>query len=147
MKQRFPYVAENRERRGENPGVQRRMRVTSHVHGIALENIASVIGMQRIDLRVLGSVEIIRIVTLDRLVEKGQAQQEDKRDDSESAAYHCTGTPGCSAHTSVSGRSRISSASCSGRPVSAGNVPKCSGITLRTFSIRHASAASRGLIV
>lgn len=66
--------------------------------------------------------------------------------DAAAVAYHLTGLPGSSAHTSVSVPFN-SSANCSGRPVSAGNVPKCMGTTFGGFSRRHATAASRGLMV
>src|SRR5579871_2103624 len=42
------------------------------------ENVAHIIGMQRIDLGVLGSVEILKIVALNGFVEKRQAQGEDQ---------------------------------------------------------------------
>src|SRR5581483_5278042 len=122
--------------------------MSAHIHHVAQKHVAGVERMQRIDLGVLRAVEIVDVVALDGLVQERQAQQDDQRDNRESGTiYHCTGTPGSSVQTEVPGRSRISSASCSGRPVSGGNVPKCSGITRRTSSIRQARAASRGLIV
>ena len=51
----------------------------AHVDQIALENILGVRRMQRIDLRVLGAVEIIRIVALNRLMEKRQPQADDQQ--------------------------------------------------------------------
>src|ERR1700679_1035022 len=103
--------------------------------------------MQRLDLRVLGAVQIVQIVALDGLMEKGQAEREHDRDDRENLFHHSTGTPGSSVQTSVPGWSRIRSASWSGRPISGGKVPKCRGITRFTFSMRQASAASRGPMV
>src|SRR5712692_8496840 len=123
------------------------MRMPAHIHQVALKQIARVIRMQRLDLRMLGGVQVVSIVALDGLMEERQAQRQHHRNDQRNPRYHWTGTPGLSVHTWVPGMSRSSSANCSGRPVSGGNVPKCSGITLRAPSIRHASAASRGLMV
>ena len=123
------------------------MRMPAHVDHIAQKHVTGVQGMQRVDLGVFGAVEVVDVVALNGLIEKWQPQQDDQRHDGEGPAYHWTGLPGSSVHTSVPGRSRSSSASCSGRPVRAGNVPKCRGMTRRTFSIRQASAASRGLMV
>ena len=55
--------------------------MAAHVHGDAQKHVAGVVGMQRIDLRVLGAGEIVDVVALNRLVEKGQAKQQDDRDD------------------------------------------------------------------
>ena len=80
--------------------------------------------MQRVDLGVFGSVEIVNVVALNGLVEERQPQQEDQRDDGEGPAYHGTGLPGSSGQTSVPGRSRSKSTSCSGRPVRTGKRPE-----------------------
>jgi hypothetical protein len=50
------------------------MRVAAHLDQVAVEQIFRVVGMQRLDLRVLCAVQIIEVVALNRLVEKGQAQ-------------------------------------------------------------------------
>ena len=54
--------------------------MAAHVHHLAQKCVARVGGMQRIDLRVLGRVEIIYIVALDGLIEKGQPQGQDEQD-------------------------------------------------------------------
>jgi hypothetical protein len=61
--------------------------------------------------------------------------------------YHFTGVPISSGHTFVCGKSFNNFASSSGFPVSAGNVPKCIGITFFALSSRQASPASRGPMV
>ncbi len=147
MKRDFAHVAEPGQERRENPSVQRRMRVPAHVHHLAAEHLSGVHRMQRFDLGMLRLRKIENVVALNSLVEKRQAQRENQREDGESSPYHWTGTPGWSVHTSVPDRSPRISASCSGRPLSAGKVPKCRGITLRTLSIRQASAASFGPMV
>src|SRR5581483_12473888 len=58
--------------------------------------------------------------------------------------YQVTVLPGRRSQTLTS---FASSCNWLGRPVSGGNVPKCIGITVGAFNKRHATAASRGLIV
>lgn len=123
------------------------MRLPAHIDPIAQEQVVRVRGMERLDLCVFGAVEVVQIVALNRLMKERHAQRKRKSRYPKELLHHCTGTPGWSAHTSVSGMSRISSRSSSGRPMSAGNVPKWIGITRRMFSMRQASAASRGPIV
>ena len=52
------------------------MRMAAHFHHIAEKNVTRVIGMQRLDLRMLRAIQIIDIVALNRLVKKRQAQRE-----------------------------------------------------------------------
>src|ERR1700681_4599505 len=103
MKPDFGNTAENSQQRRQNPCVQRRMRKAAHVDQVALKNVSCVVGMQRIDLGMPGAIQIVRIVALNRLAQEGKTQQEHNRDDKKAARYHCTGTPGWSVHTSVSG--------------------------------------------
>jgi len=63
------------------------MRLAPHVDVAAHEDVLGVLGMQRLDLRVGGLGEVENIVTLESLVEKGQAQcEDDQRDEDELAA-------------------------------------------------------------
>src|SRR5690242_10138845 len=57
------------------------MRMASHIDHIAQEYITRVIGMQRIDLRVLGSGQIVDVIALNGLIEKRKPDQQDNRDD------------------------------------------------------------------
>jgi len=52
------------------------VRVSPHVHDSAHECITRMRGMQGIDLRVLGSVEIINVVALNRLIQEGEPQSQ-----------------------------------------------------------------------
>ena len=52
--------------------------MAAHVHGHALKHVASMRGMQRIDLRVFGALQVIKVVALDGLVEERKAEQEYK---------------------------------------------------------------------
>ena len=67
MKGDFVDIAEDRQQPGENPRVQRRMRVPAHVDEFALKDVLRVARMRGIDQRVLRSEEVVRIVALDRL--------------------------------------------------------------------------------
>src|SRR5579863_9852953 len=125
------------------------MGMPTHVRKIPQEHITHVRGMERLNLSMLGAVEVVNVVTLNGLMEKREAQSQNQCDHQQRLpdGHHLTGVPGSSVQTSVPGRSRNRSASCSGLPVKAGKVPKCSGIKRRTLSMRHARAASRGLMV
>ena len=59
------------------------MRVALHRHDLTQEDIAGVVGMQRINLRMLRSRQVINVVALNGLVEKRDAQEERNRDDEE----------------------------------------------------------------
>src|SRR5260370_42150711 len=77
-------VLEDRQQQRQIAGVERRMRMSPHVHDSAHECIARMRGMQRIDLRVLRSVEIVDVVALNRLIQEGKPQsQYEQRDDNE----------------------------------------------------------------
>jgi len=52
--------------------------MAAHIHHLALENVAGVQRMQRVNLRVLGAIEIVDIVALDGLIEKRQSQNQDE---------------------------------------------------------------------
>jgi hypothetical protein len=51
--------------------------VPSHVHQFTVENVPCVARVRGIDERVLRAKDIVGIVPLDRLRQKGQADQED----------------------------------------------------------------------
>ena len=51
----------------------------SHVHHLPKKRVARMIGMQRIDLRVLSSIKIIDVVPLNGLVEEWQAQTQNQQ--------------------------------------------------------------------
>ena len=53
----------------------------AHVDEFALKDVPRVTRMRGIDERVLRSEEVVGIVTLNRLVEKRQTNEEDERDD------------------------------------------------------------------
>ena len=67
--------------------------MAAHIDQVALKDVARVIRMQRIDLRVFGAVEIVRIVALNGLVQKRKTEQQYDRDERE-RFYHLAGTPG-----------------------------------------------------
>jgi hypothetical protein len=53
------------------------MREAPEVDAIAEKHVLDIVGMQRIDLGVLGGGEVIDVVTLNRLVEEGEADEKD----------------------------------------------------------------------
>ena len=59
------------------------MRMSPHVHDSAHERVARMRGMQWIDLRVLRSIDIVDVVTLNGLIQerKPQRQHEERDDD------------------------------------------------------------------
>jgi hypothetical protein len=59
------------------------MGVAAHIDEIAEEDIAGVVGMEGIDLGVLGGGEVIVVVALDGLVQERQAQEEYEGEDDE----------------------------------------------------------------
>jgi hypothetical protein len=61
--------------------------MTSHVHETALEDVAGVSGMQRIDLGVFGTLQIVEIVALNRLVQKREPESENEGEDNDS--FNC----------------------------------------------------------
>src|SRR5579871_1653390 len=147
MKGHLAHFAEHSDERTQDPTVEGRVGVAAHVQHLAAEHFSRVHGMQRLDLGVFGFGQVDDVVALNGLMKKRQPQRENQRKNGEGARYHWAGTPGWRVHTSVPDRSPRISASCSGRPVRAGKVPKCRGTTRRTFSMRQASAASFGPMV
>src|SRR5690348_4517237 len=81
VKRNLADVAENCQQERQIPDIQRRMRMAAHIDHIAKEDIARVIGMERIDLRVLGSSQIVDVIALNGLTEKLKPDQQDSRDD------------------------------------------------------------------
>ncbi len=57
------------------------MRMAAHVHELALKHVARVARMRRIDERVLRSIDVVRVVALNSLVQKRQADEEDESED------------------------------------------------------------------
>jgi hypothetical protein len=57
------------------------MRLAAHVHQAAKECIIHVLRMQRLNLRVLSLGEVVDVVALNCLVEKGKAQRQYEQDD------------------------------------------------------------------
>ena len=75
------------EQQREEPRIERRMRLTAHIDIAAHEDVLGVFGMKRLDLGVSRLGEIKDVVTLQSLVEEGQAQRDnDQRDEDELAA-------------------------------------------------------------
>ena len=81
MERHLSDIAFKGQQAAQEPRVQRRMRMPAHVYHLPQKSIARVVGMQRINLRVLRAVKIIRVVALDRLVQKGEAQSENREGD------------------------------------------------------------------
>ena len=55
----------------------------AQIHAIADGNILDVVGIERLDLRVLGCGQVVDVVALDRLVQKRQANQDGEGEDQE----------------------------------------------------------------
>ena len=53
----------------------------AQVHAIADGNVLDVVGIERLDLRVLGCGQVVDVVALDRLIEKRQADEQDNGED------------------------------------------------------------------
>ena len=64
------------------------MRVALHANHAPLKRVVSVIGMQRIDLRVLGAVKIVEIVALDGLIEKRRPQRDHRQQHHQNLPAH-----------------------------------------------------------
>jgi hypothetical protein len=60
-------IAKYGEQSGENPRIQRGMRMPPHIDDFSLKDILCVAWMRWIDKRVLRAKQVIRIVTLHRL--------------------------------------------------------------------------------
>ena len=57
--------------------------MAAHIHHLAQENVAGVHGMERIDLSVLGAIEIINVVALYGLIEERESEGQDEQHDDE----------------------------------------------------------------
>ncbi len=79
MKRNYADIADDCEQRPQEPGVERRMRVTLHVDEVTLKHVLHMHRVSRLDLGVLRAVQIVKVVTLNRLVEKQRAHQQDHR--------------------------------------------------------------------
>src|SRR3984885_7333878 len=79
------------------------MRIAAQIYRIARSNVADVIGMERIDLGVLGAGQVVGVVTLNGLVEKGQGCEQHSRHydrHGERAGYGVNGS-GSGAHFKI----------------------------------------------
>ena len=68
--------------------------MAAHVGEHASEDVARVLRMQRIDLRVLGAIEIVKVVALNGLMQKRKAQRQHQRGDDERLFYQACLTSG-----------------------------------------------------
>ena len=68
-------IAKKRKQGSQYPRVTGRVRMSLHGDAFALKNVPDMAGMGRVDLGVLGCVEIVGIVALDSLVEERNSQQ------------------------------------------------------------------------
>ena len=64
------------------------MRVAAHLDHAALKEIASLMRMGGIGLRVLCAFKVINIIALDRLREEGDTQGHDQGEDDQNVAKH-----------------------------------------------------------
>ena len=76
MERRLADVGEHRQERGQTPHIQRRVRMSPHIDHVAKKGVTRVIGVRRIDLRVLRAGKVINVVSLNRLIEKWQAYRQ-----------------------------------------------------------------------
>ena len=70
MEGHLANISQNCDQRRQEPGIQGRMRMSSHVNQFTQERIANMAGMQRIDLRVFSAVQVVDVVALKGLVQK-----------------------------------------------------------------------------
>ena len=78
MKWSFFDVAKNRQQAGQDPGIERRVRVAAKIHVDPPEDIHRVSRVQWIDQGVLGFRYIGIVIALNGLVQEGQPQQENR---------------------------------------------------------------------
>ncbi len=57
------------------------MRKAAQIHAIADGNVLDVVGIERLDLRVLGCGQVVDVVALNGLIEKWQADEQDNGQD------------------------------------------------------------------
>lgn len=70
MEGHLANVSQERDQPRQEPGIQRRMRMSSHVDQFTEKRVTNMAGMEWIDLSVLGAVEVINVVALNGLVQK-----------------------------------------------------------------------------
>ena len=88
MEGTLAYVPEERQQPCQAPDVEWGVRMSLHGQLIALEDVARVIGVSGIDLRVLGPRQVVNIIALDSLSQEGQADQENRGDDEKELPAH-----------------------------------------------------------
>ena len=81
MVRHFAYIADYRQQRSENPGIQRGMREAAHIHHLAGECVAEVGWMQRIDLGMHCHRQVLGVVALDWMVEERNTEERNERED------------------------------------------------------------------
>ena len=86
MKRNLFDVARQRQQSAQIPGVEWWMRMPPHVHHLSHEDVACVVGMQRIQLRVLGARQIIDVVALNRLIQERQPDRQNRKDNPQTSA-------------------------------------------------------------
>ena len=69
------------------------MRMPAHVHHVSHEQVADVIGMKRLYLRVLGAREIVDFIALNGLIQKRQTKRKNECRDDQRALNHFIGRP------------------------------------------------------
>ncbi|MEI9977265.1 MAG: hypothetical protein WDO73_37575 [Ignavibacteriota bacterium] len=75
MERNLLHAAEHGQQAREHPPIERRMRESAQIDRAAAKDVVDVIGVERLDQRVRRLGEVYRVVALDSLVKKGQAQQ------------------------------------------------------------------------
>ena len=88
MKRYFANIAKQRQQAAENPSVERRMRMSLHGDPITQQEKSCVVWMGRVNLRVLRSGQVVDVVALDRVVQEGDAQQNDEGKNGPQSAAH-----------------------------------------------------------
>jgi hypothetical protein len=91
MERNFRDAVARGDQEREEPCIEGRMRLAAHIDVTAHEDVSSVLGMKRLDLRVRGLSEIKDVIALESLVEKWQAQgKDDQRNKDKLAAQKIT---------------------------------------------------------
>ena len=76
MKRNLADIAEQQNQRGQRPCIARRVRMAAQIHLVAEEHILHVVGMQRVDQRVLRLGEINMVVALNGLIEEWEPDEQ-----------------------------------------------------------------------
>ena len=76
MKRNLLHVADDEQQPRQRPRISRRVRVAAQIHLVAQEHIFHIVGVQRVDERVLRLGEINVVVALNRLIQERQPDDE-----------------------------------------------------------------------